>query len=932
MDKKELLTDPKALARLTPAGFAGYASDNKWILARHLAVLNRKLIGVASGRIKRLLVNMGPRHGKSEFISKYFPAWFLGTYPDKRIIFTSYEASFAAQYGAAVRDLIDEYGEEMFGIRIKSNQRAAARWFIEDVNGKAKVGGMYSVGANGPITGKGCDLLLIDDPIKNNEEADSPLQREKLYDWFCRTAYSRLQPGGSIVLVQTRWHSLLAGNKVTIDGKLKNIEDVKIEDNVLTSNGYEKTLGTTSHEYSGKIYSIKTWYTTEDLKVTEEHRIKTRDGWKEARNLTLEDYIELPFDSKFYDNFDEVINNWSKDPEIAAKNQDGLSISGYHNRVTKEQLKELLVDRDLTYREAAVELGFKDRKSVYEYATLYGLNRLVEQCLPKEVVYKPLFWRIVGYWLAEGSLDGNSKKHGKSRVTFSFNSKETYYVEDIKELFKEYDIEVYIEYHKKYKSMQARVSSYQFAEFLKQFGTSAGTKNIPEFIFKLPKEHISEFIKGYFEGDGHLEESRGQASFSSISYNLLYNLQRLFLKFNKICGLTVSQREAKKRIIEGRICNTNKSYNLYFPIYDMGWEDYKRDKKYRESYYSYITENKAYIKIKNIGISDYSGTVYDIKTPSSDFIVNLIQTHNCDDLTGRILEQQKKGGEKWEHINFPAIAEKDEIFEKGLFVRKKGEALWPEVWNLEALERIKATMGEYGFSALYGQNPVPIGGGIFKEKWFRYYTSVGDYLHLASNNGSTSVNIHNCRRFITIDTANKDKISSDFSVIAEFLVTPKNDLILYNLHRERYNWDILVKKCITVSRQFNPEYMGIENLGIGIALANELVNKGLAIRRLEPMGKSKQNRANAPMGLVVRMEEGKVYFPKDAPYLFDIQKELLSFPKGANDDIADVLSYAANELTKLDLYDSGDFCPYTITTNQIGVTAKPGNYNNFSGY
>ena len=143
---------------------------------------------------------MPPRHGKSMLTSQYFPAWYIGTYPDRRVIFTSYEADFAMSWGRKARDVIERQGQA-FGIKVRGDSSAAIRW---DVDGHT--GGMVTAGVGGPITGKGADLLIIDDPVKNDEEARSPRQREKIFEWFRSTAYTRLEPNGAIVLIMTRWH------------------------------------------------------------------------------------------------------------------------------------------------------------------------------------------------------------------------------------------------------------------------------------------------------------------------------------------------------------------------------------------------------------------------------------------------------------------------------------------------------------------------------------------------------------------------------------------------------------------------------------------------------------------------------------------------------------------------------------------------------
>ncbi len=167
----------------------------------HLELLNRKLLAVSDGQISRLLIAMPPRHGKSEFASKYFPAWYLGTHPDRRVILASYEADFAMTWGRKVRDVLQEHGGPYFGVGVRRDSTAANRWSIAD-----NTGGMDTAGVGGPITGKGAHLLIIDDPVKNAEEANSPTYRARAWDWYTSTAYTRLEPGGSVLLIQTRWH------------------------------------------------------------------------------------------------------------------------------------------------------------------------------------------------------------------------------------------------------------------------------------------------------------------------------------------------------------------------------------------------------------------------------------------------------------------------------------------------------------------------------------------------------------------------------------------------------------------------------------------------------------------------------------------------------------------------------------------------------
>ena len=190
-----------ALRTVTPAHLAWTVSEGRWFPYEHLLFLNRKLVDVAAGRIKRLIVSMPPRHGKSELVSRYFPAWYLGSFPNKRIILASYEADFAASWGRKARDLLEEHGPFLFGVTVSKASSAASRWDIE-----GREGGMATAGVRGPITGKGANIAIIDDPVKNDQEALSQTYRDATWDWYRATFSTRIQEDGAIILVMTRWH------------------------------------------------------------------------------------------------------------------------------------------------------------------------------------------------------------------------------------------------------------------------------------------------------------------------------------------------------------------------------------------------------------------------------------------------------------------------------------------------------------------------------------------------------------------------------------------------------------------------------------------------------------------------------------------------------------------------------------------------------
>jgi predicted phage terminase large subunit-like protein len=156
-----------------------------------------------------LLVEVPPRHGKSTLISEHTPAWFIGTFPDRRVILCSCEADFAQTWGAKARDLLEEFGPSLFGVRVSQKSKAAKRWDID-----RRRGGMITAGVMGRITGSGAHLMIIDDPTKNAEEAMSETIRDKHLDWWLSTARTRIEPGGVVVILMTRWHEGDLGGQV----------------------------------------------------------------------------------------------------------------------------------------------------------------------------------------------------------------------------------------------------------------------------------------------------------------------------------------------------------------------------------------------------------------------------------------------------------------------------------------------------------------------------------------------------------------------------------------------------------------------------------------------------------------------------------------------------------------------------------------------
>ena len=181
----------------------------EFINGRHHKIMAEKFNRIASGELKRLIVNMPPRHTKSEFGSYLLPSWLMGKNPRLKIMQTTHTAELAFRFGRKVRNLMNsaEYTRVFPGVELRADSQAAGRWET------SKGGEYFAAGVGGAVTGRGADLLIIDDP-HSEQDALSPTALEHAYEWYTSGPRQRLQPGGSIVIIMTRW----ADNDLT--GKL----------------------------------------------------------------------------------------------------------------------------------------------------------------------------------------------------------------------------------------------------------------------------------------------------------------------------------------------------------------------------------------------------------------------------------------------------------------------------------------------------------------------------------------------------------------------------------------------------------------------------------------------------------------------------------------------------------------------------------------
>lgn len=223
MDDAQIYLARNNLLAFVKLTMSGYSCG--WVHREICARLMKFFIDVQEKRSPRMIITMPPRHGKSELVSRRFPAWCLGVNPNISLISASYSDDLARRMNKDVQRIMesDVYTEIFPWTRITDARKGGAvrtTGLFEIPN----FSGCYrSAGVGGGLTGMGCDILSIDDPLKDRQSADSPTIRSRVWDWYTSTAYTRLSPGGGVLITQTRWHEDdLAGKLISQMGEAQS--------------------------------------------------------------------------------------------------------------------------------------------------------------------------------------------------------------------------------------------------------------------------------------------------------------------------------------------------------------------------------------------------------------------------------------------------------------------------------------------------------------------------------------------------------------------------------------------------------------------------------------------------------------------------------------------------------------------------------------
>jgi predicted phage terminase large subunit-like protein len=273
----------------------------KWTSGEHHRRICQELQAVERGEVDRLMIFAPPRHSKSELASRRFPAWYLGRNPAAQIICCAYSDDLASDIGADVRDIMwdPSYRNVFPKTTLRTDTTAAGRWRTEQ-------GGIYvAAGVGGPIVGRGANLAVIDDPIKNREEADSERIRDKVWKWYIGALMTRLMPGGSIVLMMTRWHEddLAARALQTDDWKIVELPAVTGEgsehEQALWPEWFPMESLTRTRDVMIKGGRLREWKAQYQQKPTAEEGVFMKRAWFSRRHTTAPDNLNIYMASDF---------------------------------------------------------------------------------------------------------------------------------------------------------------------------------------------------------------------------------------------------------------------------------------------------------------------------------------------------------------------------------------------------------------------------------------------------------------------------------------------------------------------------------------------------------------------------------------------------------------------------------------------------------
>lgn len=288
--------------------------------------------------------------------------------------------------------------------------------------------------------------------------------------------------------------------------------------------------------------------------------------------------------------------------------------------------------------------------------------------------------------------------------------------------------------------------------------------------------------------------------------------------------------------------------------------------------------------IREARYSTYRSAAVTRMLPGGAIVILMTRWHD-DDIIGRLLSAQARGegGYPWTVINLPAIAEEHDPLGRAV-----GEALWPEYYPLAELEPKRREVGPYTWSALYQGRPTPVGGGMFKRSWLRYYDLINEEVVKL---GAEEYRLADLVRFGTCDLSTSQRTDGDYTAIAVWAWhAATNRLFLVDMVRARIPGPELVPTMRQLVDKWTLAIVYVERAGYqlsALSMINAGQREGLPLKEIKPEG----DKIARALPLTAALEGARMFLPRGAPWLMELERELLTFPGGAHDDQVDALAY-----------------------------------------
>jgi predicted phage terminase large subunit-like protein len=697
--------------------------------AEHHRLIAEKLEAVERGEIQRLMIFMPPRHGKSELASIRFPAWFLGRNPSRSIIAASYNSDLAGDFGYKVREVVrkQHFANVFENVALAKDSQAANRWRL------TTGGGYVSAGVGTSVTGRGADILLIDDPFKDREEADSETIREKVWRWYTSTAYTRLE--GDLTLEQLEdddiWmdfqEEVETGQAEPFEGAVVVIQCMTGDTPVLMATGKEKPL--------------------RDIRPGDE--IATYENGKIATSTVRNWANQGP---------DSVYTIRMKSGTIVRANARHPFLVYEHGEETWQQTASL------------------KKGSVILRAT--GESGRTLPARQTDVTRQP-----------------NAKACACRTTTNTAGNRVFARLRSIL-------------------SLAGRRISGIATELTCQI-MSAFSLNKAAFALSASSRPLSITLG-----------RTGTASFASITATIA----KRFADFFATTVIWQSDTEKQKPCCLPPLNTFAVIHDEVEEVIESGFED-----------------------------------VYDIQVDRTEnFIANGLVSHNTrwheDDLSGRLIEAEAKGGDQWEKLILPAVM-------------SDGSALWPQKYPVSRLRKIEKAIGPRDWSALYQQEPSPDEGTFFQREWFKRHGELITENH----------HVYICSDYAVTDG------DGDYTEHGVFGVGSSGRIYQLDWWHGQTSSDAWIEEKLRLIRKWKPIVAfgeaGVIQKAVEPMIRRRMIETGTRCR-MEWLP-SIHDKATRARGFQSRAAMGEVSLLDDERGE-RVLNQLLKFPAGKHDDAVDV--------------------------------------------